>query len=181
MTPNYQKNQLKLGSRNLTLSSKGLQIRSALHRCQQLIVLRTAAYVLIPALVSLVKPDRVESWLRPHISRALSFLPLRPRGVRSTIEFVLSVHPTTAATAETQGREAASKGPQISPEALTSATQLVCSPPQGVTPYYWFEHLAPQLFSLLDGNGGLDMVKVAAYIIGYGILGRPQYGAPPGK
>ena len=154
MTPNYQKNQLKLGSRNLTLSSKGLQIRSALHRCQQLIVLRTAAYVLIPALVSLVKPDRVESWLRPHISRALSFLPLRPRGVRSTIEFVLSVHPTTAATAETQGREAASKGPQISPEALTSATQLVCSPPQGVTPYYWFEHLAPQLFSLLDGNGG---------------------------
>lgn len=25
------------------------------------------------------------------------------------------------------------------------------------------------------------MVKVAAYIIGYGILGRPQFGAPPGK
>ncbi|KFY23449.1 hypothetical protein V491_02527 [Pseudogymnoascus sp. VKM F-3775] len=140
---------------------------------------RTAAYVLIPALVSLVKPERVKPWLRPHISRALSFIPLRPRGVRSTIEFVLSVHPTTAATAETQGQGAASKGPQISPEALTSATQLVCSPPQGVTPYYWFEHLAPQLFSLLDGNGGLDMVKVAAYVIGYGILGRPQYGAPP--
>ncbi|KFY26930.1 hypothetical protein V493_03792 [Pseudogymnoascus sp. VKM F-4281 (FW-2241)] len=140
---------------------------------------RTAAYVLLPALVSLVKPERVKPWLRPHISRALSFLPLRPRGVRSTIEFVLSVHPTTAATAENQGQEAASKGPQISPEALTSATQLVCSPPEGVTPYYWFEHLAPQLFSLLDGNGGLDMVKVAAYVIGYGILGRPQYGAPP--
>ncbi|KFY64394.1 hypothetical protein V496_03285 [Pseudogymnoascus sp. VKM F-4515 (FW-2607)] len=141
---------------------------------------RTAAYVLLPALVSLVKPgDRVKPWLRPHISRALSFLPLRPRGVRSTIEFVLSVHPTTAASAETRGQEAASKGPQISPEALTSATQLVCSPPQGVTPYYWFEHLAPQLFSLLDGNGGLDMVKVAAYVIGYGILGRPQFGAPP--
>ncbi|KFY10550.1 hypothetical protein V492_04955 [Pseudogymnoascus sp. VKM F-4246] len=140
---------------------------------------RTAAYVLIPALVSLVKPDRVNPWLRPHISRALSFIPLRPRGVRSTIEFVLSVHPTTAASAESQGQEAASKGPQISPEALTTATQLVCSPPQGVTPYYWFEHLAPQLFSLLDGNGGLDMVKVAAYVIGYGILGRPQYGAPP--
>ncbi|KFZ08301.1 hypothetical protein V502_09428 [Pseudogymnoascus sp. VKM F-4520 (FW-2644)] len=140
---------------------------------------RTAAYVLLPALVSLVKPDRVKPWLHPHISRALSFLPLRPRGVRSTIEFVLSVHPTTAATAETRGQEAASKGPQISPEALTSATQLVCSPPQGVTPYYWFDNLAPQLFSLLDGNGGLDMVKVAAYVIGYGILGRPQYGAPP--
>ncbi|KAL5347166.1 hypothetical protein ACLOAV_007475 [Pseudogymnoascus australis] len=141
---------------------------------------RTAAYVLLPALVSLVKPgDRVKPWLRPHISRALSFLPLRPRGVRSTIEFVLSVHPTTAASAETRGQEAASKGPQISPEALTSATQLVCSPPQGVTPYYWFEHLAPQLFSLLDGNGGLDMVKVAAYVIGYGILGRPQFGGPP--
>ncbi|OBT90463.1 hypothetical protein VE02_01188 [Pseudogymnoascus sp. 03VT05] len=140
---------------------------------------RTAAYVLLPALVSLVKPDRVKPWLHPHISRALSFLPLRPRGVRSTIEFVLSVHPTTAATAETRGQEARSKGPQISPEALTSATQLICSPPQGVTPYYWFEHLAPQLFSLLDGNGGLDMVKVAAYVIGYGILGRPQFGAPP--
>lgn len=151
-------------------------------RCQKLTIFRTAAYVLLPALVSLVKPgDRVKPWLRPHISRALSFLPLRPRGVRSTIEFVLSVHPTTAASAETRGQEAASKGPQISPEALTSATQLVCSPPQGVTPYYWFEHLAPQLFSLLDGNGGLDMVKVAAYVIGYGILGRPQFGAPPGK
>ncbi|KFY43641.1 hypothetical protein V495_03855 [Pseudogymnoascus sp. VKM F-4514 (FW-929)] len=140
---------------------------------------RTAAYVLIPALVSLVKPDRLEPWLRAPVSRALSRLPLRPRGVRSTIEFVLSVHPTTVATAETRGQDAASKGPQISPEALTFATQLICSPPQGVTPYYWFEHLAPQLFSLLDGNGGLDMVKVAAYIIGYGILGRPQFGAPP--
>lgn len=118
-------------------------------------------------------------WLHPHISRALSFIPLRPRGVRSTIEFVLSVHPTTN-NAGTQGKDAASKGPHISPEALTTATQLVCSPPAGVTPHYWFEHIAPQLFSLLDGNGGLDMVKVAAYVIGYGILGRPQYGAPPG-
>lgn len=42
----------------------------------------------------------------------------------------------------------------------------------------WFGAVAPQLFSLLDGQGGLEMVKVASYVIGYGILGRKQYGAP---
>jgi hypothetical protein len=42
----------------------------------------------------------------------------------------------------------------------------------------WYSAIAPQLFSLLDGEDGLEMVKVAAFIIGYGILGRKALGAP---
>jgi hypothetical protein len=47
-----------------------------------------------------------------------------------------------------------------------------------LSPDKWFTGIAPQLLLLLDGEGGLEMVKVAAYIIGYGILGRRELGAP---
>lgn len=118
----------------------------------------------------------MKPWLRPHILRELSLLPLRPRGVRNTVEFVLSVHPTTKVE-NGQSKDASSRGPTISPEALGLATRLMSFPPRGIPPTRWFEALAPQLLSLLDGQGGLEMVKVASFIIGFGILGRVQYGA----
>jgi hypothetical protein len=45
-------------------------------------------------------------------------------------------------------------------------------------PANWFHGIAPQLFSLLDGEGEPEMDKAAAFIIGFGILGRKQFGAP---
>lgn len=140
---------------------------------------RSKTLALLPALTALVQPDRVQPWLRPHISHALALLPLRPQGVRHTIEFILSVHPSTAQKADSeQSQTAQSRGPNISLEALNSTSRLVSSPPNNMSPDEWFSGIAPQLLSLLDGEGGLEMVKVAAYIIGYGILGRKALGAP---
>lgn len=42
----------------------------------------------------------------------------------------------------------------------------------------WFDGIAPQLLSLLDGDGEPEMDRAAAFVIGFGILGRKQYGAP---
>jgi hypothetical protein len=47
-----------------------------------------------------------------------------------------------------------------------------------MSPTDWFSGIAPQLFSLLDGEGEPEMDKAAAFIIGFGILGRKQFGAP---
>ncbi|KAK7920675.1 hypothetical protein PG985_008697 [Apiospora marii] len=52
------------------------------------------------------------------------------------------------------------------------------SHPASVEADKWFSGIAPQLLELLDGKEGADLVKAAAYIIGYGILGRKQFGAP---
>jgi hypothetical protein len=71
-----------------------------------------------------------------------------------------------------------SRRPKITSEALASASQLISTPPKGYPAGAWFSGIAPQLFSLLDGQGGLEMVKVASFIIGNGILGRRAFGAP---
>lgn len=121
-----------------------------------------------------MQPGRSEDWFRPHVARALALLPLRPQGVRNTIEFILSVHPS----ARQPGTKAESRGPSISLEALKSASKLISSPPSGMSTEEWYSGIAPQLLALLDGQGGLEMVKASSYIIGYGILGRREYGAP---
>lgn len=132
---------------------------------------------LVPVLTSLVQPGRVQPWLRPQLIRRLALIPLRPRGVRNTIEFILSVHPSTAQPDDAKDT-AKSQGANVSLEALTSASRLVSSPPSGMSADSWFSGISPQLFALLDGEGGLEMVKAAAFIIGYGVLGRREYGAP---
>jgi hypothetical protein len=129
---------------------------------------------LMPILNLLVHPDRVQPWLRAPIIQALARLPLRPRGVQDTIEFVFSIHPSNANRQETVG----SRSSNISHEALSSASRLLSSPPQSMSPEEWFNGIGPQLLELLDGRGEREMDKAAAYIIGFGILGRKMYGAP---
>ena len=145
--------------------------------------IRTSAFTLLPALTGLIQTGRTEPWLRPYFVYELSALALRPKGVRSIIEFVLSVHPSSNVP-QTKPEDGAPKGPPISMEALSLATKVVSSPPlnpesqQKISADEWFRSIAPQLFHLLDGQDGLEMVKVASYVIGYGILGRREYGAP---
>lgn len=129
----------------------------------------------MPVLNLLVQPDRVQPWLRTPLISALARLPLRPRGVQHTIEFILSVHPSSTANNEsaTVGR-----GASISHEALNAASRLLSSPPVSMSPEKWFYGIAPQLLSLLDGEGEPEMDKAAAFVIGFGILGRKQFGAP---
>ena len=72
----------------------------------------------------------------------------------------------------------AGKGSGISHEALNAASRLLSSPPSGMPPEEWFTGIAPQLFALLEGEGEPEMDRAAAFVIGFGILGRKQYGAP---
>jgi len=136
---------------------------------------RTGTIALIPALNLLVQPGRTEPWLRAPLVAALATLPLRQRGVQDTIEFVLSVHPSSA------GYDAAAnagRGSGMTHEALNAASKLLSTPPAGMSPDQWFSGIAPQLFSLLQGEGEPEMDRAAAFIIGFGVLGRKIYGAP---
>ncbi|KAI9645165.1 hypothetical protein NHQ30_005899 [Ciborinia camelliae] len=131
---------------------------------------------LMPVLNLLVQPDRVQPWLRGPLIQALARLPLRRRGVQDTIEFVFSIHPSNANMKASDS--VGSRAVNISHEAMSSASRLLSSPPQGMSAEEWFGGIAPQLFDLLDGKGEKEMDKVASYIIGFGILGRKIYGAP---
>jgi hypothetical protein len=128
----------------------------------------------MPVLNLLVQPNRVQPWLRTPLISALARLPLRPRGVQHTIEFILSVHPSSAGN---NASTTTGKGAIISHEALNAASRLLSSPPVSMSPEKWFHSIAPQLFSLLEGEGEPEMDKAAAFVIGFGILGRKQFGA----
>lgn len=109
--------------------------------------------------------------------QALTLLPLRSDGVRGTLEFVFSVHPSSAGRAE--GSEQAQKqGASITHEAVAVATKLLSSVPASMTADDWFRGISSQLFGLFDGEGGADLARTAAQMVGYGILGKKQYGAP---
>jgi len=131
----------------------------------------------VPALNFLILPGRVPLQLQAKFLQILASVPLRPDGVRSTLEFVFSVHPssTVGASEETATHK---QGANITQEALRMATQLLANPPSAVVPENWFSGVAPQLLALLDGKDGPELMKVASYVIGFGILGRKQYGAP---
>ncbi|KAH7346592.1 hypothetical protein BKA65DRAFT_477782 [Rhexocercosporidium sp. MPI-PUGE-AT-0058] len=130
---------------------------------------------LIPVLNLLIQPGRVQPWLRTPLISILARLPLRPRGVQHTIEFVLSVHPSTSGS---NASASTGRGAAISHEALNAASRLLSSPPAGMPAEEWFAGIAPQLLFLLDGNGEPEMDRAASFVIGFGILGRKQFGAP---
>jgi hypothetical protein len=129
----------------------------------------------MPVLNFLIQPGRVPIWLRQPLMSALAVLPLRERGVQNTIEFILSVHPSNS---RYDGSTGGKKGSGMSHEALNAASRLLSAPPNGISQEIWFSSIASQLFSLLQGEGEPEMDRAAAFIIGFGILGRKQYGAP---
>lgn len=135
----------------------------------------TKILALIPVLNLLIQPGRTQPWLRAPLISILARLPLRPQGVHHTIEFVLSVHPSSTSRNESAGP---GRGANITHEALNAASRLISSPPVGMAPEDWFNGISPQLLSLLDGDGEPEMDRAAAFIIGFGILGKKQFGAP---
>ena len=108
----------------------------------------------------------------------LTVLPLRPDGVRATLEFVFAVHPSSSAARFSEASAPQKDGANITQEALAMASQLISLPPSSTSPEAWFSGVSKQLLPLLDGNEGLELTKVASYIIGFGILGRKSTGAP---
>ncbi|KAI1857930.1 hypothetical protein JX265_010960 [Neoarthrinium moseri] len=141
------------------------------------LISRAGTTSLISTLNALIKPDRVPRWLRLRLMDILTLLPQRPDGVRATLEFVFTTHPSNAVkSSEAAGPQ--KQGANITMEALKMATSILATPPLDIPAEQWFPGIAPQLISLLDGADGADLVKVASYVIGFGILGRRQFGAP---
>ncbi|RYP14774.1 hypothetical protein DL765_006151 [Monosporascus sp. GIB2] len=149
---------------------------SADFRDFNVLISQTNTIPLIRALNILIKPGRVPNWLHTRLMNELTRLPQRPDGVRAVLEFVFSVHPSStvkiseAATPQKQGAN-------ITMDALKMASNLLSVPPADIDPREWFTGIAPQLLTLLDGKDGIDLAKVAAYVIGFGILGRRKYGS----
>ncbi|KAK6587000.1 hypothetical protein PZA11_000290 [Diplocarpon coronariae] len=135
----------------------------------------SSSLALIPVLNLLIQPGRVQPWFRAPLASALARIPLRPRGVQHTIEFVFQVH---ASSSSSNFSASTGRGASISHESLNSVSRLLSSPPVGMSAEDWFAGIAPQLLSLLDGEGELDMDRTAAFVIGFGILGKKQFGAP---
>ena len=109
--------------------------------------------------------------------QTLTTLPLRPNGVRGTMEFVFSVHPSNNSQAGGSS-EPKKEGASITHEAVAVATRLLSSVPSSMTPQAWFQGISEQLLRLMDGEAGPDLAKTAAQIVGFGILGKKQFGAP---
>ncbi|KHJ35390.1 putative protein required for cell viability [Erysiphe necator] len=129
---------------------------------------------LLPALNLLVQPGRIPERLRENLISTLAQVPLRANGVQDTIEFILSIHPSTnSINATSTGRTSF-----ITHDALNAISRLLSSHPATISAEAWFNGIAPQLLYLLLGNEGQDLDKVVAYVIGFGILGRKQYGSP---
>ncbi|PNY26132.1 RNA polymerase II assembly factor RTP1 [Tolypocladium capitatum] len=141
------------------------------------LIAKTETWVLLPTLNALIKPNVLPRWLREPLMQTLTSLPLKSDGVRATLEFVFSVHPSNhAAPADT--RQPQRGGAGITHAAVAVATKLLSSVPSSMTPEAWFEGISGQLFSLFDGEAGPDLAKTAAQIVGFGILGKKQLGAP---
>lgn len=138
--------------------------------------LSTQTWVLLPALNTLIKPNVLPEWLRQPLMQTLTLLPLREDGVRGTMEFVFSVHPSTSSQTDTTAPQ--KQGAAITHEAVAVATRLLSSVPISMTPQAWFHGIAGQLFQLMDGSEGSELARTAAQIVGFGILGKKQFGAP---
>lgn len=75
---------------------------------------------------------------------------------------------------DSRGKE----GAAITHEAVAVATKLLSSVPASMNAQQWFDGISGQLFALFDGEAGPDVAKTAAQIVGFGILGKKQFGAP---
>ena len=129
-------------------------------------------------MTSLLQPATPD-WFRSRISTYLSLLPLRPEGVRNTINFIagLSLNGSQDSGSYSSVQTNLSLGPSLSMEVLNQVSKLLSSVPSSLGPDMYFSTLAPQLLQLL-GDTNPDIRRAAAYTVGTGILGRRKYGAP---
>ncbi|OJD37706.1 protein required for cell viability [Diplodia corticola] len=139
-----------------------------------LIINKTPIASALPLLTYLMQPT-TPPWLKSQLSKQLALAPLRPRGVRHTIEFIASSYPQPPQSSDNQDR---TTGPSLPLEALVQASKLLSSVPSSMDAEAYFTALAPQLLTMLDGAEGQELAKAAALVIGSGILGKKALGAP---
>ncbi|KAH6606725.1 hypothetical protein Trco_005878 [Trichoderma cornu-damae] len=139
---------------------------------------RTQTWILMHVLNALIKPNVLPPWLREPLIKSLTLLPLRSDGVRATMEFVFAVHPSNTGKPADDGGGPGKQGAAITHEAVAVATKLLSSVPASLGAQQWFDGISGQLFALFDGEAGPDVAKIAAQIVGFGVLGKKQFGAP---
>jgi hypothetical protein len=116
-------------------------------------------------------------WLKPQMSKELAMIPLRQRGVRHTIEF-LSLSYLSKSSYIPQDASGPQSQIPIPLEAITQASRLLVLPPAGMNQDEWLRQLAPQLWTLLDGEEGVELSRAAGQVIAGGILSKRATGAP---
>lgn len=99
--------------------------------------------------------------------------------MKQTINFIASnpLQEYSGLEASLPDRKTGTISPSLSLEIITRISKVLSSVPSSSTADMYFTQLAPQVLDLLDEND-IDSQRVAAYIVGNGILGRRKYGAP---
>lgn len=131
---------------------------------------------LLPILTTFLH-QALPSWWKPTLAYELATLPLRPQGIRHTIEF-LSLSYLSKDAQISQDASGLETQIPIPLEAVTQAARLLVLPPTGTSQDDWLRQLAPQLWSLLDGENGKELSRAAGQIIAGGILSKKATGAP---
>lgn len=141
------------------------------------LLVTTSTSRLLPILTIFLQQQDLPPWLRPKLARELALIPLRPHGVRHTVEFLCLSYlsKNTQMPADVGGSQ--SQVP-IPVEAVSHVSRLLSSIPQGMEASEWFSRLAPQLWTLLDGTDGIELSRAAGQVIMSGILNRRAIGAP---
>ncbi|KAF2471974.1 uncharacterized protein BDR25DRAFT_284325 [Lindgomyces ingoldianus] len=161
----------------LAFSPKSSPHRHSLFRASYEDILDTTPTSrLLPILTSYLQQD-IPLWLRERLSKQLARVPLRTRGIRHTIEFMSLAYMSKTSPLSPDQSSSLSQIP-IPLEAITQASRLLASVPNGMSATEWFTELAPQLWSLLDGTEGPELSRAAGQIIAGGILNKKSSGAP---
>lgn len=143
------------------------------------IIASTATSRLLPILTSFLQQD-IPPWLRQRLAKELAMVPLRPHGVRHTVEFLSLSYLSKNSQMPPEAGGSLSQIP-IPLEAITQTSRLLASVPSGMNVDDWVIRLTPQLLALLDGVEGPELSTAAAQIITSGILNRKATGAPGTK
>ncbi|KAH8731260.1 hypothetical protein GQ44DRAFT_643637 [Phaeosphaeriaceae sp. PMI808] len=142
----------------------------------QRIIEETPTSRLLPILTTFLQQPLPE-WLKPVVSKHLTIIPLRHRGIRHLLEFLsLSF---LANHSQTPGNVSGTESQIPIPlEAISQASRLLVLPPPGMSQDQWLCQLAPQLWEMLDGSEGTELSRAAGQIIAGGILSKRTTGAP---
>lgn len=140
------------------------------------LLIKTPISRLLPVFTALLQQD-VPDWWKPRLAQDLTMIPLRPHGVRHTIEFLALSYLSKNSQVPQDASGSQTKLP-LPLESITQTARLLSAVPIEMTQNEWFNGLAPQLLALLDGSEGKELSRAAGQIIAGGILNKKSTGAP---
>ena len=154
----------------------GERLRNKYEPALKKVLTSTSTSRLLPIFTTYLQQQDIPTWLRQRLSRELAIAPLRPSGVRHTIEFLSLSFLSKNSHFPQEASGPPSKIP-IPLEAIQQASRLLASVPSGMDPKEWFTNLAPQLWQLFDGSITVELSRAAGSVITH-ILSYRSTGAP---